>query len=70
MTDHDVRAHLESLRANYVSLAARLRLCEEWIDTMSSPLWKRIWFVLQGYRWKRLGRWRGAYDSDAWPPRT
>ena len=70
MTDHDVRAQLESLRANYVSLAARLRLCEEWIDTMSNPLWKRIWFVIQGYRWKRLGRWHGDYDGDVWPPRT
>ena len=47
-------------RANYLALAARVRRLEKWQDTIESPLWKRVLFVLQGYRWRRLGRWYKA----------
>ena len=53
-------------RQNYIAIAARVRACEKWIDTVSSPLWKRVLFVLRGYRWRRLGRWyRARWNADA-----
>ena len=57
MTLDQITAEVESLRVNRVRDAARLRAVEEYIDTVSSPLWKRVWFVIQGYRFRRVGRW-------------
>lgn len=57
--DPAVRAELDSLQANRRRDAARLRALEKYVDTVSSPLWKRVWFVLQGYRFRRVGRWYG-----------
>lgn len=41
--------------------AARTRIheLEEWLDTVNSLPWKRLWWLLQGFRWYRVGRWRG-----------
>lgn len=61
-----LQEEIRALRGNYESLARRLHQCEDWIDTVSSPLYKRLWFVLHGWRWKRLGRWTGP-DTTAWP---
>jgi len=30
---------------------------EEYVDTVSSPLYKRIWWIFQGYRFRKVGRW-------------
>lgn len=51
---------------SYVDRTVRL---EEWVDTISSPLYKRIVFWLHGWRWRTLGRWRGA-DRSRWPGRA
>lgn len=54
-------------RLNYEALAKRVRRLEKWQDTVSSPLWKRAWFFLQGYRWRRLGVWyRARWNSGGW----
>jgi hypothetical protein len=54
-------------RINYVALAARVRRLEKWVDTIETPMWKRLWFVAQGYRWRRLGVWyRAKWNADAW----
>ena len=50
-------ARLASLEVNRLRDAARIRALEEYVDTVSSPLWKRVWFVLCGYRFLRVGRW-------------
>lgn len=54
-------------RLNYEALAARVRLLEKIIDTWNTPLWKRCWFVIQGYRFRRLGVWyRARWNKSAW----
>lgn len=58
--DPQVTLLVEQMRA----LRRRVQLHEEWIDLMSSPLYKRLWFVLHGWRWKRLGR----RTETPWPP--
>jgi hypothetical protein len=32
---------------------------EEYIDTVSSPLYKRLWWFCCGYRFRKVGRWYG-----------
>lgn len=54
-------------RINYEALGARVRRLEKWVDTVESPLWKRVWFVMQGYRFRRLGVWyRARWNADGW----
>lgn len=53
-----LRAEIESLKAWKRESARRIRELEKYVDTVSSPLWKRLLWVLQGYRFRRLGRWR------------
>lgn len=58
---------IESLEVNRTRDAERIRLLEKWVDTVSSPLWKRVWFVIQGYRFRRLGVWyHASWNRDGW----
>lgn len=53
----ELRTRVESLEVNRTRDAARIRALEEYVDTVSSPLWKRLLWALQGYRFRRVGRW-------------
>lgn len=55
----NLRAEVEALwRANR-SLERQIHHHGEWLDTVNSPLWKRVWWFLQGWRFYTLGRWYG-----------
>jgi len=54
----NLETRADSLEVNRCELARRIREVEKWIDTVSSPLWKRLWWWLCGWRFRRLGRWR------------
>lgn len=61
MAEHDVHPR------RYELLAARVRRLEKWVDTVESPLWKRLIWWCQGYRFRRLGVWyRARWNSDGW----
>lgn len=54
-----MEARLDSLELNNKELARRIHKLEDWQDVIgSSALLKRIWWVLCGWRWKHIGRWR------------
>lgn len=36
---------------------------EERVDTVCSPLWKRVVWLAQGYRFYRVGRWYGKTED-------
>ena len=55
-----LKAEIESLKANRIAMAKRIRTLEKYVDTVSSPMWKRIWFIIQGWRFRQLGRWYKA----------
>ena len=56
----------ETDRENYVALATRVRKLEKIIDTWNTPLWKRMVFVIKGYRFRKLGRWyKARWNEDA-----
>ena len=59
-----MKAQIDSLNANRITMAKRIRDLEEYVDTVSSPMWKRIWFVIQGWRFRQLGRWYKASWND------
>jgi len=63
-----VSAEVECLKKNRISDARRISLLEKWVDIIgSTPLWKRIWFVMQGYRFRRLGVWyRASWNRDGY----
>lgn len=58
-----MRARIESLEITRRRDAARIRALEKYVDTVSSPIWKRVWFVMQGYRFRRVGRWYRKTDD-------
>jgi len=62
-----VSAEIECLKKNRISDAKRIRLLEKWVDIVgSSSIWKRMWWWLQGYRFRRLGVWyRASWNIDA-----
>ena len=53
-----LRAEIESLNVRYAELARRLREVEEYVDVVTSPVWKRALWWLQGWHFDRVGRWR------------
>jgi hypothetical protein len=58
-----LKHELEVKERQRQQMAARIRVLEEWVDVVSSPLWKRVWFFICGWNWSTLGRW---YRKDLW----
>lgn len=53
MTDE---ARLDSLEFNARQLAGRVRHLEKLLDTKASPVWKRLWWRIDGYpAWYHVG---------------
>ena len=44
-----VSAEIDSLKTNDEQLADRVRHVEKCLDTLQTPLWKRIWFRIDGW---------------------
>jgi hypothetical protein len=54
---------IDVLERQMRELRRQVRNHDEWIDTKSSSFLKRAWWVLQGYRWHRVGRWYGKTED-------
>jgi hypothetical protein len=65
----DLQVRLDTLLKDHYSLHDRVVRLEEWVDVVSSPVLKRVFFWLRGWRWRTLGRWRGP-DRTRWPGRA
>lgn len=59
----NVEQEIDVLRRQMLSLRREVRVLTEWQDTVSSPLYKRVWFWLNGWNWGSLGRW---YLKSRW----
>jgi hypothetical protein len=53
----DLEAEVRYLKRQRIELARRIRVLEKYLDTVSSPLYKRLFWALLGYRFRRVGRW-------------
>ncbi len=56
----DQSAEIALLKAQVQDLRRRMKLVSDWHDTMHTPLYKKVWFWLQGYNWASLGTWYTA----------
>lgn len=56
-------ARVEVLERQVLELRRQVQRLREWQDVVSSPLWKRLWFVLCGWNFGSLGRW---YRKSLW----
>lgn len=48
-----IEAEIDSLMVNEVQLQQRVRDLEKRLDTLQTPLWKRIWFRIDGWPGQR-----------------
>jgi hypothetical protein len=47
------------------ALRREVRRQADVLDTWNTPLWKRCFFVLKGYRFRHLGRWyKAPWNAD------
>jgi hypothetical protein len=46
------------LKRQVLALRRDAQRLQEWLDTVNSPVYKRVWWWLCGYRFYTLGRWR------------
>jgi hypothetical protein len=53
----DIETAVLGLRAQVDSLTRRVHALEELVDVLATPLHRKLWFVLQGFRMWRVGRW-------------
>lgn len=51
---------IEVLERQVIALRREVRMLHEWHDTVKSPLWRRVWWWLLGYRFDSLGTWYAA----------
>jgi hypothetical protein len=64
MTDDlDYDAQIVSLWANVNQLAARVRHLEKMMNTRATPMYKRIWFRIDGWP-----SWTVVASKRAWRP--
>lgn len=58
----EAHLHIESLTVRVEQLEREVRDHAQRWDTYNSPLWKRLWFVVDGWSWHDLNaakrRWR------------
>lgn len=49
-----------ALEAQVKELRRQMVFVQHWHNTVDTPWWKRIWFVIQGYKPASLGTWYSA----------
>ena len=53
----DIQHETEILKRQRINMGNEIRQLEERLDTFASPPWKKLLWLLQGWRWYRVGRW-------------
>ena len=49
------------------SLRREVRELTEYVDTVTSPLWKRLIWWVQGFYFRKVGRWYALSWTPKWP---
>jgi hypothetical protein len=55
----DLITRVEAIERQMRSLRVQAHEHEEYIDTVSSPIYKRVWWFCCGYHFRKVGRWYG-----------
>jgi hypothetical protein len=63
----NLEAEVDALKRSVKSVRAAVQRHDEYIDTVSSALWKRlIWWAL-GFYYRKVGRWYAPDWTPKWP---
>jgi hypothetical protein len=65
LNDHEQR--LDVLERQVRALRRETQRHEEYIDTVTSPLWKRAIWWAQGFYFRKVGRWYAPQWTPRWP---
>jgi hypothetical protein len=58
-----IEQRVDVLERQVRSLRQDAQSLQERVDTVCSPLWKRLLWFAQGYRFYRVGRWYGKTED-------
>ena len=67
MSEADLRQEVEVLKRQVASLRREVRVLTEYVDTVSSPLWKRLVWWCEGFYFRKVGRWYLPTWTPRWP---
>lgn len=68
MTSINIEQETTVLKRQVASLRKRMKHCEEFVDVVSSPLWKRVIWWFCGFYFRKVGRWYGPQTyQPPWP---
>ncbi len=62
-----LRTRVEVLERQMKIERQQLRDALFWLDVHCSWLWKRLWWAACGFRFYRLGQWRGSSGKNRFP---
>jgi len=49
------------------ALRRQLTVLEDYVDTVTSPLWKRVIWWFEGFYFRKVGRWYAPKWTPKWP---
>ena len=58
---------IDVLKRQIASLRREVRALTEYVDTVTSPLWKRVIWWCQGFYFRKVGRWYAPGWTPKWP---
>lgn len=62
-TNASLTAEVDSLWVNMQQLQQRIRQLEKMMDTRATPLWRRVWFRIDGWP-----SWTTVAEKRSWRP--
>jgi len=62
-----IEQNVDVLQRQVRALRRQLTVVEDYIDTVTSPLWKRMIWWFQGFYFRKVGRWYKPGWIPKWP---
>jgi hypothetical protein len=53
-------AEFRTLQNQVAELRRQMKMASDWHDTLNTPMYKKVWFFIQGYKPWSLGTWYTA----------
>jgi hypothetical protein len=55
----NIEQEIDVLKRQVQSLRKQIQQDHELLETIASPPWKRLWWLIRGYKLWKVGRWYG-----------
>jgi hypothetical protein len=63
----ELRTIVNAQARQIASLRREVRVLTKYVDTVSSPLWKRLIWWAEGFYFRKVGRWYAPGWTPRWP---